>query len=1141
MAVLLAALAAVGSTRAAEPAWTEIPVSQWQGRTRCEVQPLKTNCAVTIAYPAKAATPLVCTAAGAMPPGLYEVRLTFRPSHTAGWIPFHSGLRIKTDGRVQPFPGAGNAVQEQDFPEAGSNQDQVAYAGRYFARPHQAETRSFRFAHEKQAPLTLTVAAFADPEECEKALVANQLKGAGPGTAMDELAGGDKARDDSLDNFGLTLDPGRYVYVVLDKVELRRLCNSGTVTGLEIDKIRYTPGATLKGSATLAGLGGAGCEGTLNLYLEHDVATRVQMTNLPVKLAARPQAVAFEMPLPKEELGYALVVEFVPAVGEGASEMKEFFNIASNFNRVAQFGLGSDLLFDENLSLLEPKLRKARSEYCNACECFAWAEDDMVGMAPESDYWFSGQTRYHMCKKTMQEGIRIAHENGIAMVSYAKFQMSGYLGWKTAFEYPSDHRTQYLYPVGMWEGVNVLNLDRFRNQEFVAHDSLPGLRGNVFSLSWSGDLFISPDPTPHMTRVAADSIMKSAAMFGWDGIRWDGHMRGGGPCGGDTRGKYDPLASRQTQTLVRYLKDTVSTRYPDFGYGYNYLTVQDNPSYDWAYEDFELDELCRGGGLLMNESLRNWSSGRTVENMARNLQVEGDLCRERGGYFLGIGFARTPRDSEIEAALWSAAGARPYGGSTLAARRYCTRYSQYTFDETLRRLASPEKVLSPRADTKLWWQPFVYEACSPAGKRQLVVNLLNLPQSLRLPWRLSKPKPEWDMLPGTDPVAITLTLPAGMRATGAHLIDPYTLEIRPLALDKNGFEAPAVAIWAVAVIDLEADAGAPTLGSLFGPPRTFGVPRPSYKGERKGAVILDPTREIVEVNKDMKALSPPSSGESAGAQAALDALPWDERNAAVLKIRDSHPPESTITNWWKGGSLPADLALKDKPRNFGDLAPHRNGRFDIYQARGAMDYVLRLPRAFAGLDRFFVQDAPLQGTLQMTPNMHLGGGVPWNRYPEFDLVLFTGVPHCALGAENAYALVEYVKAGGAALFTGGEYAFGKGGYSGTVLDRELLPVTAVEEIDTRYAENALVLEPGKDFAELGARLDFSVKPSFWVWNQVALKSAPGIKVFLKSGNRPILVGWQLGKGRVACLLLDNRGKSENGSIAFFLTGRTGPR
>ncbi|MCY3019316.1 MAG: glutamine amidotransferase, partial [Planctomycetota bacterium] len=189
--------------------------------------------------------------------------------------------------------------------------------------------------------------------------------------------------------------------------------------------------------------------------------------------------------------------------------------------------------------------------------------------------------------------------------------------------------------------------------------------------------------------------------------------------------------------------------------------------------------------------------------------------------------------------------------------------------------------------------------------------------------------------------------------------------------------------------------------------------------------------------------------------------------------------------------------------------------------------------AFAGLERFSVHDAPLMGGFRAGGGHWLWDGVPWQRYPEFDLLLFTAIPHCAMGAENCYAMVEYVKAGGAVMFTGGEYAFGKGGYNYTVLERELLPVLCAENVDTRYAETPLPIEPANDFDELKAKVDFGARPSFWVWNQVALKSDPAVKVFLRSGNRPVLVGWQVGKGRVACLLVDHRGKSEKDVTAFF--------
>jgi hypothetical protein len=101
----------------------------------------------------------------------------------------------------------------------------------------------------------------------------------------------------------------------------------------------------------------------------------------------------------------------------------------------------------------------------------------------------------------------------------------------------------------------------------------------------------------------------------------------------------------------------------------------------------------------------------------------------------------------------------------------------------------------------------------------------------------------------------------------------------------------------------------------------------------------------------------------------------------------------------------------------------------------------------------------------------------------------------------------------------------------TVLDRDLLPVAAVETVDTRYREEPLVFEAGPDFAELKASVDLGAKPAFWCWNQVALKD--GAKVFLTAGNRPVLVGWTLGKGRVACLLATHRGKSGEGATAWF--------
>ena len=1089
--------------------WQTVTKSKWQGSTAAEVRGLKGDRSVVVAYPKSEVAPLACATPQALPAGVYLVRFTIRPSQVADAIAYNTKLRIHYQRKL---------ITE--------------FGGELFARVHQPETRTIQIVHTG-GPLALGLSATTNARAVEQTFTVAMLKAGGVkmGSGNPDALADDDDGDDGLDiPVDLALSPKTSVYFVIDKMEVQTLSQSLQVVSVETDRIRYDPGSQLKGRTIVRKVGRSSGSGTISIYLEHGVAERTKVKSMPIKLASGTKTIRFEIPLPKEEFGYALVVGYVSADGRDRSEAQEYFGIAENFYRVAVFGnIGGHGFTKSTEKRMRASVEKAKKSYANTSEFFAWAEEDMVEMSPPTEYWFSGQTCYHLRKQGLKRLIELAHEKGIAVVTYGKFIMSGYLGWKTAYDYPNDHRGQYFYPVGMWEGVNVATLDRFRNREFQIYESRPHITGNVFDAWWQDFLPINPDRTPRMVKIAADEMVRSIEMFGWDAVRWDGHPRGGGPEGGRA-GKFNVVNARRTQTLVRYFKDIVATKYPRFRHGYNYLLIQKTPNYDWAYEDYELDELCRGGGLLMNESIGNATEG-PFGAIAANLQVEGDLCRERGGYFLGIagvGGDRGRRDNLIEAALWAASGARTYGTPLQELRRYYTRYSQYSIDERLRRLTKPEKILNPTAKTTLWWQPFVYETPLANGKRQLVINFLNLPlKEMRTP----PGKNKYTMPAGTDPVEFELKLPKGWQATRWRLINPWDLRVTKLPISNNRFQVPAVAIWRVGVIDLKVDARTRDLASQFGPPKTFGVPRPNLK-ERPKEVVLDAGKEIWDVNKDMSSVMPGRRRQDRETD-KLDALPMDQRNVKLLKERAKHTPEEYLKGWWRGGSLPSDLKLKDKPPEFGDLAPQRNKRFDIFHGRGAMDYRLRLPQVFAGLKTFQAHDAPLYGVLRQHPGMRLGRGLAPAHLPQYDLVLFTGIPHCAIGAENSYALVNYVKAGGGVVFTGGEYVFGKGGYMFTVLDRELLPVLCTETVDTRYSQAPLVFEPGKDFAELDVKLDFSPKPSFWVWNQVALRDEPTVKVFLKSGNRPILVGRQLGKGRIVCLLVDHRGKSTEKQTAFF--------
>ena len=1092
-------------------AWQELPRTGWKAPRR-EVKGLEGQHLVAIGYPRRKDGGLSFVGERAWPAGLYRLRLVLRPSHVAAGIAFNGGLKVLV-----------------------GDETVASFGGLHFARVHQPETRELSFVHRREGAVEIGLQTFADAKICEEAFTAAKLKAGGPSLDV-ALGTEDKDADDEsegIDDLVYIPAPGKAFYYMLDRAEIRPVSHSGRVSNVWVNKIRYEPGETLHGVATLEDVGGRGGKGTLSLYLEHDVNTRAKVKDLPVTLRNEPEKIEFEIKLPDREFGHALVAVYTSDDGRDVSEAAEYFNIAENFFRVAIHGnIGGHGHTKRTPEQMRAAAAGSRPDYINCAELFAWAEEDMVEMSSETDWWFSGQTNYHLCKKGLQNFIRIAHEQGISVVTYGKFIMSGYLGWKTAYDYPNDHKGQYFYPVGMWEGTDVLVLDRFRNKEFVPYANRPHARGErVFDVWWSQFMPINPDHTPRMARIAAEEVIRSIEMFGWDAIRWDGHPRGGGACGG--AGKYNYLAARRTQTLVRYFKDIVSGKYPKFRHGYNYLFTQKEPSYDWAYEDFELDELCRGGGLLMNESIRN-SAGKPFEWIARNVQVEGDLCRERGGYLLGISCdGASPRDVLVEQILYVAGGCRPMGGAAAAAKinRYATRYSRYTLDETLRRLDRPDGILKPLTETKLWWQPFAYETRTENSRKQLVVNLLNVP---RKEWakREGDTRIDWDLCAGTDPVTFRLELPDDHRARAAHLVDPFTLEVTTTQLSEAEIMIPPVAVWKVLIVDLDVAEDAKPLAERYGCPRTFGVKRKEVAAERIEPLTLDVTKSVVEVNKDMSHLSPRKRPRGAP-ESDLDRMTWDKRNEALLARKAKNSPQSYIKGWWKGGSLPHDLKLKNKEWDFGDLSPVRNGVMDIFYGRGAIDYRLRMMEVLAGIGRFQVHDAPLAGVFRQNPGQYLRNGISWREFPNYDLLLYTAIPHCAIGIENSYALPEYVKAGGAVFISGGEYAFGKGGYEFTVLERELLPVLCTETVDTRYPPEPLVIEPAKDFGQLNVEVDFSAKPSFWTYNQVALKDRNTIRIFLKCGNRPVLVGWQLGKGRVACLLLDHRGKSEGDVTAFF--------
>ena len=146
-----------GRLAAAGAGWSDIPSANWKGNVKAEAPALKRTAAAAVALPAKDAGPLVCSTAESLPAGLYEVRLTLRPSHVAGLVAFNCGVKVSAAG-----------AERADF------------HGSHFARVHEAETRTVQVVNPKAGPLAFSLQAYADPGAVDKARTAASLEKGGP-------------------------------------------------------------------------------------------------------------------------------------------------------------------------------------------------------------------------------------------------------------------------------------------------------------------------------------------------------------------------------------------------------------------------------------------------------------------------------------------------------------------------------------------------------------------------------------------------------------------------------------------------------------------------------------------------------------------------------------------------------------------------------------------------------------------------------------------------------------------------------------------------------------------------------------------------------------------------------------------------
>ena len=150
-------------------------------------------------------------------------------------------------------------------------------------------------------------------------------------------------------------------------------------------------------------------------------------------------------------------------------------------------------------------------------------------------------------------------------------------------------------------------------------------------------------------------------------------------------------------------------------------------------------------------------------------------------------------------------------------------------------------------------------------------------------------------------------------------------------------------------------------------------------------------------------------------------------------------------------------------------------------------------------------------------------------YGAFSVIVLSNVDAPAIGNERLAIMRNFVQAGGGLVVLGGFWAFGRGGYHGTPLE-EMLPVSFVERGAITSLPKGLALRAAAA-AAWPKGCDFSAGPCTFFIHE--LKAKPGAMVHVLAGDRPALVSWPHGRGRVVVSALTVNGEPPRGILPFW--------
>ncbi|MHB9022827.1 MAG: hypothetical protein ACYC7E_01445 [Armatimonadota bacterium] len=458
------------------------------------------------------------------------------------------------------------------------------------------------------------------------------------------------------------------------------------------------------------------------------------------------------------------------------------------------------------------KMFKRLSPGMENFEFFSWSGGDIADLAPREDPFPSNEGRMAVRSKLLiQQQNKMFTSVGMWPVTYVNGTVWADAGYQLFVKHP-----EWFQYDSNGEVANYSMKDReiFRHKDDVDFDV------NTYGhIHFQGTL---NHALPAVQEYMARQFIASAREMGFKGLRFDVCNMGIGPGTRDFYGKEIVTTAAEgdkaTAAALRRMKELVRKEIPDFTFGYNYCSPEENDE-----TPLTLKEKAEGGGWMLDELSCVYQEKSSPFHFwaafGPRMVSWGNTINKLGGIYNPFDFRRGGPNFNVDRIYSSifrliAGGRSPFCASYFNSRlpsgdyaRFATRYSEFFFGRDRELIPKIKDEVTVKAAADVWWKEYAYWNRDSAGRRQLQVNLINPPKSPEV-----EENPRSELLPPVRNIEVTAAPVGGKAPTAAYLLsaepaEPYEeakvtltpLTLTPQAGGGASVTVPSVIFWKMVV------------------------------------------------------------------------------------------------------------------------------------------------------------------------------------------------------------------------------------------------------------------------------------------------------------------------------------------------------